>query len=582
MLTKVASQKYYKLSSVNVGYSENAKVNLTAGGDVTLGYSDPYHTPWDNNAEEILPPTLNITAGGDILVLHDFALLPSPTGNLSLIAGGNINGQYFDSSGNPQRAEIFVSDISPANVYNDAAAPAIVDNLFLPFLHATQPVHANDTTPVVISAGQNIENIELFLPKKAEITAEEGDILGLYYFGQNINSTDVSEIAAIQGDINFGFGIQGASNMNTGVVQAGPGSLFIQAGGSITLGNAQGIQTVGDAFNSILGAKGSDLIIIAGYNKYTPADIETFFDTLHTMAQNYTILMDAGQTDQANQLLQQTKTQTVAPMLSSPSGSGNIEMTSSQISTNSGKDNIYIIAAGELDVGKSTFFSNPDEVQKTGIFTAGGGAINILTNGDVNVNESRVMTFEGGDITVWSESGNINAGRGAKEEVIASPPTLVAEYNANGTEIIGYQVVFTPPAVGSGIRAVTFAPDGPAGPPAPPEGDIYLFAIQGIIDAGEAGISGGKVVLAATQVLNVNNISSTNGSIGVPSITTATTGLGTLSGSGSATQNSQMLSSAAGIGAAGNANASQMLDDVMTKWLDVKVIDFILDDEGGA
>jgi hypothetical protein len=43
-----------------------------------------------------------------------------------------------------------------------------------------------------------------------------------------------------------------------------------------------------------------------------------------------------------------------------------------------------------------------------------------------------------------------------------------------------------------------------------------------------------------------------------------------------------MLSSAAGIGAAGNANASQMLDDVMTKWLDVKVIDFILDDEGGA
>ena len=72
------------------------------------------------------------------------------------------------------------------------------------------------------------------------------------------------------------------------------------------------------------------------------------------------------------------------------------------------------------------------------------------------------------------------------------------------------------------------------------------------------------------------------GSVGVPSVTTATTSLGTLSGSGSATQNSQMLSSAAGIGAAGNANASQMLDDVMTKWLDVKVIDFILDDEGGA
>ena len=572
--------KYENLTSINVGYSENASVNLTAGGDVTIGYSDPYlNLPdWGISAEEILPPTLNITAGRDILVLQNFALLPSPTGNLSLVAGGSINGLYGYSSGTPLRAQIYVSDISPANVYNDAAAPAIMADLFYPYLHATPSLHANDTTPVVISAGQNIENIELFLPKKAEITAEEGDISGLYYYGQNINSTDVSEIAAIQGNINFG--IQGPVNSNTGVVQAGPGSLFIQAGGSITLGNAQGIQTVGDAFNSILGAKGSDLIIIAGYNKYTPADIENFFDTINTNAQNYTNLMDAGQTDQANQLLQQTKTQTVAPMLSSSSGSGNIEMTASQISTTSGKDNIYIIAAGELDVGKSTFFNNAAEVQKTGIFTAGGGAINILTNGDVNVNESRVMTFEGGDIMVWSESGNINAGRGAKEEVIASPPTLVAETNQYG-DVIGYQVVFNPPAVGSGIRAVTFSPTGPAGQ-APPEGDIYLFAIQGIIDAGEAGISGGKVVLAATQVLNVGNISFTNGSIGVPGVAAATTGIGSLSGTGSATQNSQMLSSAAGIGAAGNANASQMLDDVMTKWLDVKVIDFILDDEGGA
>ena len=582
-LISISQVKYMNLPSVNVGYSENASVNLTAGGDVTIGYSDPYlNLPTWVNGEETLPPTLKITAGGDILVVHDLALLPSPTGNLSLIAGGSIDGQYgVDSSGSPERAKIYVSDISPANVYNDAAAPAIINDLIIPLFHATQPVHAGDTDPVVIRAGQNIENIELFLPKKAEITAEEGDILGLYYYGQNINSTDVSEIAAIQGNINFG--IQGPPNTNTGVVQAGPGSLFIQAGGSITLGNAYGIQTVGDAYNPILGTKGSDLIIIAGYNKYTPADIENFFDTINTNAQNYTNLMDAGQTDQANELLQLTKTQTVAPMLSSPSapsGSGNIEMTSSQISTTSGKDNIYIIAAGELDVGKSTFFSDAAEVQKTGIFTAGGGAINILTNGDVNVNESRVMTFEGGDITVWSESGNINAGRGAKEEVIASPPTLVAEQNTSG-EIIGYQVVFTPPAVGSGIRAVTFSPDGPTGQ-APPEGDIYLFAIQGIIDAGEAGISGGKVVLAATQVLNVGNISSSTGSVGVPSVTTATTGLGTLSGSGSATQNSQMLSSAAGIGAAGNANASQMLDDVMTKWLDVKVIDFILDDEGGA
>jgi filamentous hemagglutinin len=103
-------------------------------------------------------------------------------------------------------------------------------------------------------------------------------------------------------------------------------------------------------------------------------------------------------------------------------------MTTSQISTNSGKDNIYIIANGKLDVGKSTFFEKEADRAKTGIFTAAGGAINIFVNGDVNVNESRVMTFEGGDITIWSDSGNINAGIGSKEEVVASPPHEVLQY----------------------------------------------------------------------------------------------------------------------------------------------------------
>ena len=217
-------------------------------------------------------------------MLHDFALLPSPTGNLSLIAGGSINGQYgVDSSGSPERAKIYVSDISPANVYNDAAAPAIINDLFYRlYFHATQPVHAGDTDPVVISAGQNIENIELFLPKKAEITAEEGDILGLYYFGQNINSTDVSEIAAIQGNINFGI----QSSLRTPPIQAWCKPVrevfsYRQAG-LLRWGMRSGIQTVGGAYNPILGTKGSDLIIIAGYNKYTPADIENFFDTINT------------------------------------------------------------------------------------------------------------------------------------------------------------------------------------------------------------------------------------------------------------------------------------------------------------
>jgi hypothetical protein len=42
---------------------------------------------------------------------------------------------------------------------------------------------------------------------------------------------------------------------------------------------------------------------------------------------------------------------------------------------------------------------------------------------------------------------------------------------------------------------------------------------------------------------------------------------------------SQLLSNASVIGAANSVSASQMIDDVMAKWLDVKVIDFINDND---
>jgi filamentous hemagglutinin family protein len=567
MLTAVAKQTYYDLASINIGYAEDARVTLTAGGDVTIGDSDPFHNPWNIHAEEILPPTLNITAGGDILIKHDFALLPSPSGNLVLTAGGSISGQY---------SSIYVSDMDPGSVYNGAAAPAVVDNLFLRSSHAASPIHSGDTVPVEISAGQDIEDLKLFLPKEAQIVAENGNIEDVFYYGQNISSGDVSEIVAQKGNILFSIT---ENPTDTGFVQSGPGVLLVQAGGYISLGNASdGIQSVGDYLNPALGVKGSDLIILSGYNKeMTPSDIETFFDTIRTAGTQYSTLMAEGNKDEADSVLQTVRTQTIEPLLGSPSGSGNIDMTTSQISTNSGKDNIYIIANGKLDVGKSTFFEKEADRAKTGVFTAAGGAINIFVNGDVNVNESRIMTFEGGDITIWSDSGNINAGIGSKEEVVASPPHEVAIEDQIGN-IIGYTVEFTPPAVGSGIRAVTYDPYGAIGV-APPEGDVYLFAIRGIIDAGEAGISGGKVILAATQVLNAGNISFTTGSIGVPSVSTATTGIGTLSGSGSAMAGSQLLSNASVIGAANSVSASQMIDDVMAKWLDVKVIDFINDND---
>ena len=580
--TAVRDQDFYKLKSFSIGYSEDSSVSLKAGGDVIYGGQDPFHDPTNNHAEEIMPPTLNIEAGGDILLTQDLALLPTPTGNLRLIAGGSIDGQYIDSQQHSQRAQIFVSDLSPEDVYGDNADPSLINNLFLRTLHASTPVHTGDSTPVEVYAGQDIQNLKLFLPKRAEITAENGDVRDIFYYGQNINADDLSEIRAIKGDILFSARVTSgaSSNDDTGMVQAGPGSLFLQAGGSVTLGTSMGIQTVGSALNPILGSKGSDLIILSGYDiEMTAADAGTFFDMIRKAGTDYSTLMASGEKDQAEQIIDQIRTETIDPLLGSPSGNGDIDMTTSQISTAYGKDNIYIITSGKLDVGRSTFFSSETDVQKTGIFTAGGGGINIFANGDINVNESRVMTFFGGDLTVWSDSGNINAGRGSKTEVNASPPRLVPQYDANGNNIIGYTVLFTPPAVGSGIRAVTFDPDGAAGPlQAPSPGDIYLFASKGTIDAGEAGISGGKVVLGATEILNVGNISFTNGSIGVPTATVGASGIGSLSGAGTLVQSSQLMAEASGIAATTAAQASQLIDDIMTRWLDVRIINYVTDD----
>jgi hypothetical protein len=129
--------------------------------------------------------------------------------------------------------------------------------------------------------------------------------------------------------------------------------------------------------------------------------------------------------------------------------------------------------------------------------------------------------------------------------------------------------------VGSGIRAVTYDPDGAAGHlPAPQVGDIYLQAK--LIDAGEAGISGGNVVLAALEVKNAANISFSVGSVGVPQASAGTAALGALSGAGAVTTEATQLASAATSGLASEraAEAAKMIEDILMKWLDVKVIEF--------
>jgi filamentous hemagglutinin family protein len=595
-----ASSNYF----VDCTYTQNTSITLKAGGNVTIAGTSPVYK--NNNvvtstSETVMPASVNVAAGGNIYLLNNLTLTSSPAGQLSLVAGGDINGNNVNTP-----PTLLMSDIAPAYWYglfsvansaddtgghwisnmtqnyhgyfkpSDAALEATLQN---PVAQSTDiPTHLGDSKAVKISAGGDIENLNFDLPKVADLTAG-GDILNITYQGQNIGTSDVSQIVAT-GNITMRYSLASSQSTSSsedlqptdGLIQGGPGAFLVQAGGSIDLGTmADGIQTIGNGANTALGTGVSNLIVVSGYtlNAFNPSltQLSNFFDSIKTAGDQYATMLADGNSAEAATLLQTTRQGTIVPFLGTPSGAGDIDMTSSQISTSIGQSNVYIISAGNLNVGQSALPAAGTTNTKTGITTGGGGAINIYANEAVNeavnVNQSRIMTFYGGDITVWSDYGNINAGRGSSTAVSASPPH---KQTINGVTT----TVFVPPAIGSGIRAVTY------GFNPPPPGDIHLFAPNGVIDAGEAGISGSEVILAAVHVVNSVNIFSSGSSIGVPVATTATVGLGALSGQGAvASQNSQMLSDVAGINAASESQASQMIDNIMAKWLDVKVVDFV-------
>ena len=553
-------------------YNPKTSVCLTsATGNVSLYGDDGYYSGVPLGTANlnllILPPTVAITAAGNINILSNFALAPYKNGKLSLIAGEDISGELAEG----YRAGIFMSERSDAlpgdpdnQVYGPHPGNLISGGLSIgaefftggnDYAEYGDPaglLHTGDMYPNVITAVGNISDLMLFLPKATFVTAG-GNISDLYYFGHNNASSDVTVIKA-GGDIVFSslpnYFITGGT-YETGIQVGGPGTLIVEAGGSIDLGTSTGIQTVGNMWDAMqLPDTGATLIVAAGYSKdfsNAPADAQ-FFASLQTDGIAYSINLAAGATARAQQIVADARADVIAPFLgkSAAAGSGDIDMTLSQIGNLCGAAPVYIFTAGTLNAGRSTFVTAA-QVQSTGIFTAEGGAINIFANGDVNVNESRVMTFMGGDITVWSDSGGINAGIGSKTAIDTTPPAV--EKVGSGTAI-----VFTPPPVGSGIRAVTYNPDPEVDAEAPLAGNIYLFAPQGVINAGEAGIAGRNVILGAVQVLNANNIVFSQSEIGVPAAQTGFSGLSVLSGIGSVTQEIQ-TSQAVAAGTAANKPA---------------------------
>jgi hypothetical protein len=140
-----------------------------------------------------------------------------------------------------------------------------------------------------------------------------------------------------------------------------------------------------------------------------------------------------------------------------------------------------------------------------GVLSLRGGTIRSFTDGDFRLNQSRLFTLSGGDVTMWSSNGDLNAGQGPKSASNFPPITLRFTPNAFA------EVDSAGSVAGAGIAA--FRPSLDVAP-----SRVTLLAPVGTVDAGDAGVrASGDVFVAAARVANSDNFKVGGVSVGVPS-----------------------------------------------------------------
>lgn len=182
------------------------------------------------------------------------------------------------------------------------------------------------------------------------------------------------------------------------------------------------------------------------------------------------------------------------PTAAAAQGGGDIAVFASQLKTEQGGSIDLFAPTGSVYAGL-TIGVAASQASTQGIFTLSGGEIRSLVKKDFLVNQGRVFTEAGGDITLVSQYGDIDAGRGAKTASSAPPPRITVDRNGN--------VRLDPSSSISGSGIATFKTR-----PNQRTSTVYPIAPRGIFNAGDAGVrSSGSVKIVAHVVLNGDNIS---------------------------------------------------------------------------
>jgi filamentous hemagglutinin len=189
---------------------------------------------------------------------------------------------------------------------------------------------------------------------------------------------------------------------------------------------------------------------------------------------------------------------------------GDILLYGAQVKTEQGGSIDLLAPQGSVIAGLTT---KPDWLQKSakdnGVFTVRGGDLRVFVRDDILVNNGRLFTLAGGNITLVSQEHDIDAGGGSKTASSAPPPLITTDAAGNIVVDIGGSVA------GSGIAMLKTTE-------AQPDSKLYAVAPRGKFDAGDAGVrSSGGVDVVAKVVLHADNIKTPAGSSSIAGVSAA-------------------------------------------------------------
>jgi hypothetical protein len=439
-------------------------------------------------------------------------------------------------------AILHAGDTSPIRIYSGAGDVTGL-TLFTP--KVTQIFAARDISDIAFYIqNTGVEDISMVTAGRDIIpfndNAKLRSVAGDFDEGNVISSVIRSTVAgtattAMAGDLQ----INGPGTLE---VLAGR-NLDLGSGANVTDGTGVGITSIANARNPFLAFEGADIIAMAGLLgaggsgaaiglRGSALDFDAFIDeylaggatidsaylkkigytgdfSLLTPEQQAIVALEVfyDQLKQAGEAAAAGGTYQIGidafnTLVTGTIGSGEILTRARDIRTVSGGAISLGAPSGGLEMA-SDIFGNP--LTPPGIVTEFGGAVSIFTDGDVDIGQARIFTLRGGDLTIWSSTGDIAAGSASKTVVTAPPSRVVVDAkSANVQSDLGGL------ATGGGIGVL-------ASVAGVLPGNVSLVAPEGTVDAGDAGIQAtGNITIAAVAVINADNIVASGTSVGVP------------------------------------------------------------------